>query len=134
MSRRLGLVVAALLLAGCGGSISMTREQAAFLIDDQRASYNKQAEFVNRACQMRALSDAECKESSDLAGDAVKQYKKLRKQILDRESIDTNAILDWLVKIGAAVARAYGIPVPIPQGAVGPVGPSPHQLPLMAGD
>jgi hypothetical protein len=127
--RPVALAVVVLLLAGCGGTISFRREEMAFLIDDERARYNQQAGFVNRACAAGALSPTECQLSADDAKEAVKQYQGLRARLLAKQTIDSSEILKWLLIIGAAIGRIYGIPIPSAATAI--ARPAAPTLPLM---
>lgn len=102
----------ALLLAGCSGSISFHREALMALVDDQAASYNRQAGLVNRACAAGAIPGDECAAAADAGKDAVKAYQDLRTKILTRDSVDQTAILNWVLLIAKAVAAAYGFPIP----------------------
>jgi hypothetical protein len=118
------LLCVALLLAGCSGNITFRRVDLAFLIEDEKARYNLGAGLVNRACLAHALTPEECQASADAGKDAVKQYADLKTQLLAKETVTADAVLRWLLVIGTALARAYGIPVPPLMGA------PPHAAPV----
>lgn len=114
----------ALLLAGCAGNITFRRVDLAFMVEDEKARYNAAAGLVNRACLAHALSAEDCQASADAGKEAVKAYANLKKSLLAKETVTADAIIQWLLVIGTAIAHAYGIPLPTPAMA------SPHPAPV----
>jgi hypothetical protein len=125
-----GLVVVALLLTGCSGTISFRRVDLAFMVEDEKARYNAAAGLINRACAVHALSPEECQAAADAGKEAVKDYAALKKQLLAKETVTADSVIQWLLLIGTAIAHAYGIPVPSPAMA-GPHAPPAPAMPLM---
>jgi len=124
------LILVALLLAGCTGKITFQRVEMMAMVDDEKARYNLQAGLVNRACLAHALPLAECRAAAEDGKEAVKQYTSIRTALLAKETVTADSIIHWLLIIGTAIAHAYGIPIPSPQGAAPIYGPV-DTLPLM---
>jgi hypothetical protein len=108
-------LIGTLLLVGCG-SISFQREQLAFLLEDQKARYNEVASYTNEACEKHALTPAKCEAAAASGVAAVKDYTDMRTKLLAHDTVDGNAIVLFLLKVGAAIGHAYGIPIPTPTG------------------